>query len=196
MNLNDYIEENSVPIEEGIVFFKNSKKMKRLANTILQKTQLIEDENEKKKVITLVNKINRLAEKFGELEQMYKARKTIGKSSESIKAQYQEVETEYSNILALAKKEQMKAILKNLSIYGTMLAAMTIPSAIMVELAKKFGKEDPTTGLKQLTPLARAGSYIAMSGVIRAASPTDAIERGYNNDVVSKSFQAMDSKSI
>jgi hypothetical protein len=195
MLLEEAFETANIELEEGIVFFKNSKKMKKLAGTILQKSQFIEDDNEKKQIISLVNKINKLADKFESLEQMYKTRRLIGKTPQEIKQQYKTLETEYADLVAIAKKEQTKTILKNINAYAIMVASMIIPTILIGKLSKQFGSINPITHNKELNPFLRAGVYMTTAGVVRSLSPAHRIEN-VNKDIVNRSSSALQNKEI
>ena len=182
-------------IEEGIVFFKNSKKIRKLAQVILQKSQFIENDEEKKAIISLVNKINRLAEKFNAVEELYKARRITGGNKQEVRQQYKTLETEYVDIVNLAKKEQTKTILKNISAYSTMVAAMIIPTLLIGKLARQFGSVNPITNSKELNPFVRAAVYMGSAGLTRTLSPSQRIEN-INKDVVNKSSQSLQNKEI
>lgn len=195
MLLDEAMETADISLDEGIVFFKNSKKMKRLANVILQKSQFIENDDEKKQIISLVNKINKLSDKFESLEQMYKARRMIGKTPQEIKQQYKTLETEYADVVSIAKKEQTKSILKNINAYAIMVASMIIPTMLIGKLAHQFGSVNPITHNKELNPFLRAATYMGTAGVVRSLSPAQRIEN-VNKDIVNRSSSALQNKEI
>ena len=190
MLIEDVMEVANIPLEEGITFFKNSKRMKKLSAVILQKSQFIEEDDKKREIIKLVNKINRLADKFEVLEQSYKTG-----DKNTIKQQYRKLETEYADVVALAKKEEMKTILKTVAAYGVLVSAMIIPTLLITKLTKQFGSVNPITHDKTLNPFLKAAIYVGSSAGVRLLSPVDKIEN-INRDVINKSSNALMNKEI
>ena len=164
--------------------------MKKLSAVILQKSQFIEEDDKKREIIKLVNKINRLADKFEVLEQSYKTG-----DKNTIKQQYRKLETEYADVVALAKKEEMKTILKTVAAYGVLVSTMIIPTLLITKLTKQIGSVNPITHDKALNPFLRAGVYIGTAAGVRMAVPNGRIEN-INKDVVNKSSGALQNKEM
>jgi len=104
---------DDVYISEGIVFFKNSNKIKRLSKYLEKKHQqlikknMINDANALAELIMVVNSI---ANKFEEVENDFKNSKDK-RVKNALKQKYENLESEFKKMLDVAKKESVKKAL-------------------------------------------------------------------------------------
>lgn len=187
MLLNEALDAIDITLEEGIRFFKNSNKMKRLAGVLFEKAKMIPDEAKRFKVVELSQKVSKLSDKFIEIEELYKTNKPEAKKK------YKDLENKYVEIVGLAKKEQMKVVLKSIGQYGTMMAMMIIPTLIIGKLANLYGSINPITHNKELNPFARTGVYIGAGIGIRALNP---YAKPDTSDVVGSASTALHNKDV
>ena len=124
---NSGISEDIVYLEEGIVFFKNSSKMKRLGKSLAKKHEKLVkkgDIENAKALAALVHEIDVIAEKFRKVEEKYK--NTVQKSK--VKAEYADLETEYKKLITIAKKDSTKKAL--IATGGLVLVAGVLVAAL------------------------------------------------------------------
>lgn len=178
-------------IEEGIVYFKNSNKIKKLIETIELKTQRVEEEDKRKIINSLLNKLESLKNKFEVLEKAYYSTK----DKKTLKKEYKEVQEEFNDLINLGAKEQIKSLLKNLGIYSILVASMIVPYKFINILTSKFGEVD-AGGVKSLNPYARAGVFFGTSTLFNLLHPNKLIEKKINPNVVEKSLEAAKGKNI
>lgn len=187
------IEERVAKVDmlvEGITFFKHSNRLKKFANDIYAKLQNISNEKERTEIEKLITKINKLADKFEVVEKKYKSDKKIAKE------QYKNLILEYKDMLKIVKKEEVKKILKVIGQYGTLIAAMTLPTLLITQLIKRYGTKNELTGITELNPFVKAGAYIGSSALIRGLNPTMTIEKNMNKNVVGKTYDVLKDKEI
>jgi len=190
MKLQQILQEEAI-ITEGIVFFKSSKKINRLINTIQNRAAKIEEQDKKQIIMLLIGKLEKLQQKFELLEKEY----ITTPDKKKLKREYKAVEKEFTDVLQVANKEQTKAILKNIGVYGIMVASLTLPYKLIDEITKKFGIIN-NSGIKTLNPFAKAGVFFGVSSGLQLIHPSKLIEKKYNPNVVEKSLEAMKSKNI
>lgn len=178
-------------IEEGIVYFKNSNKIKKLITTIEEKTQRIEEEDKRKIINSLLNKLENLKNKFEILEKAYYSTK----DKKTLKKEYKEVQKEFSDLIELGTKEQIKSLLKNIGVYGVMVASMIVPYKFINILTSKYG-ETNDEGVKNLNPFAKAGVFFGTSTLFNLLHPSKIIEKKINPNVVEKTLEATKGRSI
>jgi len=117
MNLYEEIRNNAgiddvEYLSEGIVFFKNSKKIGRLAKLINRKREKLMKKGDMasaQALKPLYDKSIKVADSFEKLENEFKVSK--GNDKTKIKAKYNEAEQEFKNLLKVAKKDSTKKAL-------------------------------------------------------------------------------------
>lgn len=178
-------------LNEGIVFFKNSNKIKKLIDTIENKTQRIEEEDKRKIINSLLNKLENLKNKFEIMEKAYYSTK----DKKTLKKEYKEVQKEFTELLELGNKEQIKSLLKNIGVYGIMVASMIVPYKFIDTLTRKYGIIDGE-GVKKLNPFAKAGVFFGTSTLFNLLHPNKIIDKKINPNVVEKTLEAAKWKNI
>lgn len=124
---------NEVLLQEGLVFFKESKKIERTINTIEKrlKRQKISLE-EKEKIDLVVKNLKILYNKFSKIEK------------DKNKEKYEELKNTSKDLLNVVNKEEFKKILKNVGIF--FLISMAI-FGILFGLKRTFDDLTPETDL-------------------------------------------------
>jgi hypothetical protein len=172
-----YIEEDlneKEILEEGIRFFKVSKRLTKLVNKLTQKIDLIDNAHSRKALIIATNKIQRLSNKFKKLEDAYSNEELMSANKPLLKTEYKKLMQDYKEILTLMKSEELKAVLKTINQYGFLLLTMAIPLKFMAPVSNAIGidlNDTSWTGLFK-----RSGIYLALGMPARIAS--SAISKG------------------
>lgn len=100
-------------LEEGIVFFKNSTKMKRLAKGLAKKHEKLVkkgDLENSKALSVLILEVDLIAKKFESVENEFKLSK--GKEAKTkAKEKYADLEKEFKKLVVIAKKDSTKKAL-------------------------------------------------------------------------------------
>lgn len=100
-------------LEEGIVFFKNSTKMKRLGKNLISKhAKLIKkgDLTNAKALNILTVEVNKIAKEFEDVEKKFKAAKDKDAKDE-VRKEYADLEKHFKKIVNVAKKDSTKRAL-------------------------------------------------------------------------------------
>lgn len=103
-------------IEEGLKFFKASTRLYKLANKLERKAK------QNPSVINTAQKINRLANKFEYAEDLYE----VGRKEEA-KSYYKELKNNYTDLLKILRKEEVREALKKAGVLSLSIAGMIIP---------------------------------------------------------------------
>lgn len=160
--VNSYISSLNVPpkkeeektITEGIKYFKASKRLFKLAEKITQRAK----QRNSQHLVELAAKINALGEKFEFVEDNY----DVGNKTEAVK-QYNALKKQYSEILKLLQKEEIKNGLKKIGSISLTIAAMTIPYLAMSKFFPNLVsiKSEEGSSFSQNTEhyLKRAGAF-------------------------------------
>jgi len=123
------LEEDVVYLSEGIVFFKNSSKLKALYKTMNRKVEKLKVKGkyteEIKTISELMEKIQEIVGKFESVEDKYKSEKTK-EQKEAIKQEYKNLEKDFNDLLAIAKQERNKKILLAVGLIGIVVAILLI----------------------------------------------------------------------
>lgn len=100
MNLREFIEEKNRPLNEGLVFFKNSDKLRKLASK-MEHTVLVNitDPTQREEVKEYISKVRTAIEEFNNVEEEYN-------SGDKKKARllYKDLKRKYSSELAKVDK--------------------------------------------------------------------------------------------
>lgn len=117
-------------LEEGIVFFKNSTKMKRLSKNLSNKREKLikkSDMENAKALSALITEIDTIVKKFEAVEQKFKQAK--GKEAKgNIKQEYKNLEKEFKKLLKVARKDSTKKAL--IAVGGLAIVAGVIAAGI------------------------------------------------------------------
>lgn len=176
-------------LEEGIRFFKTSKKLEKLSRAISNKLERLEEPEDRRKVITLLNKLDRLAEKFDKVETLYKIEKIKKEGHPVAEREYNQLTLDFSEIIRLAKRESTKNVLKQIGIYGLLFASMTIPFKLLTEITPFVNSEN--------SKIKNALVYIAMSLPFRLINTDKIVEKTFKGgDMVSAAHTGMIDKNI
>jgi len=108
MILEDYLNNEIDILEEGVRFFRNSKRIKKLVNKLYKKINLLARKEEKQEVMNTIVKLNELADEFEEIENQYKS------NSYEAKMKYKELEYKYADIVKLLNKESVISAIKKI----------------------------------------------------------------------------------
>lgn len=103
-------------IEEGLKFFKASERLYKLAIKLEKKSK------QNPVVIPTIEKINRLANKFEYAEDLYE----VGRKAEA-KAYYKELKENYTDLLKILRKEEVRSALKGAGVLALTIASMVVP---------------------------------------------------------------------
>lgn len=126
--INSGINEETELLDEGIVFFKNSKKIKRLSRTIVKKADKLARKGKSEEANSLARfakEANKVANRFEQLEKEFSI---FGSKDEKedIKARYEDVSQEFSELLKIAKEDSFKraaTLAKGLVVVASILFA-------------------------------------------------------------------------
>jgi len=125
---NSGLNEDTEVLEEGIVLFKNSKKIGRLGKALVKKADKLAKKgktDEANELFRFAKETNRIANKFKVLEDQYSVFGSKDTKQE-IKSEYDNVSKEFSGLLEIAKQESFKraaAAAKGLAIVAAVLFA-------------------------------------------------------------------------
>lgn len=100
-------------LEEGIMFFKNSSKIKRLAKKLIQKhATLIKKgkSSEASALNVLIKETEKIGNKFEEVEREFRSTKDKD-SKKKIKAKYESLEKDFKKLIDIANQESVKRAL-------------------------------------------------------------------------------------
>jgi hypothetical protein len=130
MNLMEHMRDNAGVedieyLSEGIVFFKNSSKIKRLAKIIERKREKMMTKGDlatAKELKPVVEESLKVAIAFEHIERMFKEAKTKEAKTEA-RAKYKVAEQKFKNLLKIIKKEDTK---KALAVTGSLVAVAAI----------------------------------------------------------------------
>jgi hypothetical protein len=102
-----HIQNAHKELNEGLVLFKESKKLRRLAKKIDNRLEKAADENEKKQVKDYVNTILDYAEKFERLEKLYRSG-----DKKKVKEMHKKLKSEAQGLVKEANKDLIKIFVK------------------------------------------------------------------------------------
>jgi hypothetical protein len=185
--LNSGYSDNEIVLTEGIRFFKNSKRLRKLANVILDKVNKTKDPRvNKKELINLVKKIEFVAQKFEKVEIKFASSKDSGEKKD-LKSKYKLLRTKYIEILKILRKEEVKKALKVLGLVGAVAGVVVLllyflnlnaVGSAVASIAN--GNSQMPTSIEQLKPIldaAKSGRADAMAKIDRYASGIQAAKK-------------------
>lgn len=206
MNLYEEIRGNAgvsdVYLEEGIVFFKNSSKLKRLLKSLSKKHEKLvkkSDMSNAKALSVLITELTKVTVKFESVEQKYKDVK--GKDEKkNVKAEYTALEKEFKKLIDVARKDSTKKALiavGGLAVVVGILAAGIFglqslqTSGVLDNAVENVGARVNKTQLKNMSDAAvldTAGSN-SQSGSIMGTVEATAV-RGATNVALDNAIKA------
>ena len=175
-------------LEEGIKYFKASHKLFRLLEVLVPKLERIEGQEERRSMITLINKIDRLAKKFEKVEIDYKVEKILKNKNPEAKKKYAELTMEFADLIKMAKKEDIKKILKNIGFLSLLFASMVIPFEVLKKVNPIINPDNSN--------VKRALLAIGMVMPFRLINTDKIFDKVIKNDVVSIAHSELDDKDI
>jgi len=147
--LNEEIEQ----LDEGIVFFKNSKKIKRLSKTIVKKADKLSKKGkteEANELFRFAKEANKVANRFEELEKEFSIFGS-GDEKEDIKRRYESATENFSELLKIAKEDAFKraaSMAKGLVIVASILFAGGVIMSGMENSSGVFTKASENLGAR------------------------------------------------
>ena len=171
-------EEKTEIIEEGVKLFKVSKKLYKLSDKLIKKAQ----KKQVPEVITTAKKVEKLAQKFEDAEDLYE----IGRKAEA-KVKYRKLIKDYSELLKLLKKSETITALKLAGGLAMTVASMTIPYMLLNKFfpALSFGAVN-TAAAKEVSMLNQAKLYLKRAGAFMLCGiPTRTANSIVNNGISS-----------
>lgn len=161
MNLDNYlfIQEDEI-LTEGIKFFKVSNRLNNLNKKLLQRIDMVKTSYQKELLTTNAGKIERLANKFKTIEDKYAGKHDTELSKPEVKQKYKEAMREYREILNYMKKEETRAVLKGINMWGFMILTLAIPLKFIAPVSASIGIDLNATDW--LSTLKRSGIYLAL----------------------------------
>lgn len=117
MLLKEYIEEENT-LNEGIKYFKDSKRIRKLSKKIEKKINLLSKQEEMTEVFKTTIQLNNIADEFELLEKNYKFN-TYG-----YKMKYKALEQKYLDLIKIINKESVISALKKIGSVGLFSAAI------------------------------------------------------------------------
>lgn len=159
-------------LNEGLVFFRESKKLKKLAKQIDDRISKAADEKEKKQLKNYVNTILDFAERFEKIEKLYKQDKKKAKEL------HKELKTKASKLVKEADKDLIKLFVKigvGLALFGAVAAIFTgqwYLGAMVGQQAGNLGGSNEAARQRSIEK--------AMEG-IRSASEEDKVNKIYKS---------------
>jgi cell fate (sporulation/competence/biofilm development) regulator YmcA (YheA/YmcA/DUF963 family) len=154
------IQEDEEVLLEGIKFFKVSNRLKKLNDKIIQRVDMVKSSYQKELLIQNAGKIERLSNRFKNIEDKYAGRQESELSKPEIKQRYKEALREYKEILNYMKKEETRAVLKGINMWGFMILTLAIPLKFIAPVSNIIGINLNATDW--LSVLKRSGVYLAL----------------------------------
>lgn len=116
-------------LSEGIVFFKNSSKIKKLSHNISKKLDKAKESGkfgeEVKIMSNLVDRLNTISIEFERVEKKYILEKSKEKK-QNIKKEYANLEEKFSDILTVIKEDNVRKAMIVLKVAGAVVAILLI----------------------------------------------------------------------
>ncbi len=136
MTLLEEIQKNSgeLYLSEGIMFFKDSKKMRRLENMINKKLATAKkkgDISNLSSLDTLMKKIQEITFAFERLETKYKESKDKGEK-QKLKAQYNSIKKKYEDLLRIVNKETVKKVIIAVGLTALIVSILFVGFHVLV----------------------------------------------------------------
>jgi tetratricopeptide (TPR) repeat protein len=128
MTAKDFFEENKVPLNEGLVILKNSKRINKLVDQIEKKMKSVNAPTGSDKII---NRLKSVAKDFEKVEKQYKEG-----DKKQAREKYNELIIKYKPIVEEINKESFKKAL----IAAGIVIVVTLVSLITIRIIN-FGKE-------------------------------------------------------
>lgn len=176
--LNEEVEQ----LNEGLVFFKNSKKIKRLARAITKKADKLAKKGKGEEANSLYRFSKEAIKVANRFEKLEKEFSFFGSKDEKedIKARYESVKEEFSELLKIAKEDSFKraiTLVKGIAIVASILFAggvimngMENSSGVFTNAANNLGARIANTQTVTGSPgvmAKEAGERIARGVLIR-----------------------------
>lgn len=105
------LKEYNEVLEEGIKYFKNSKRIEKLVDKIGKKINLLTKPEEKRDVAKVMIALQEIAEEF----KMFETEKMNKKNKYQLMKQYYTLEEKYSDIIKMVNKETVLNAIKKIS---------------------------------------------------------------------------------
>ena len=137
-------------LNEGLVFFKHSKRLTRLLEKIESKTFKIKKQEPKGVMIMVVEKLKEAIEIFKKLEEKYK-----GKEKKKTREGYEKAKEKYKDLLLLLKQDETKKAFKAIGLASALVALTTIVGLVINDYYMTH--DILISGGKTTTTLTRAG---------------------------------------
>ena len=149
-------EEQTEVLEEGLKFFKVSKRLYKLSDKLVKKAE----RKNKPEVIDTAKKIAKLAQKFEEAEDLYE----IGRKEEA-KIKYKKLIKDYSEVLKVLKKSETVNALKSVSGLAITITSMTLPYMLLNKFfpALSVGAVNAEAAM-EASMMSQAGLYLKRAG--------------------------------
>jgi len=177
--INSGYSDSDIVLTEGIRFFKNSKRLKKLAATIIKKAEKAKDKTQLKGVLTLAAKIKLIADEFEKVEIGFSSAK--GEKKANLKEKYRSLRTKHIEIIKILRREEVKKALKILGLVGLVAGVVVLLLHLLSTNAVGTAMSYIATG-KQGIPTDAAGVNnlinAAKSGEASAVAKIDAITKG------------------
>lgn len=163
-------DNQEVVIQEGLKFFKTSSRLYKLVDKLTKKNAVARNQQ----VQMTINKINKLAQEFEYVEDLY----DIGKKAEA-KLRYKSLKDKYSDLLKILNNSEVKSALKTVAGIGITIAAMFVPYMAM----GKFFPNLDMVNINKMTPgKDKTFAYLKRSGMFTLLGlPTTFLRSGLNS---------------
>lgn len=153
MKLENLLEDiHEEELNEGIKFFKTSKKIKSAIKKVKKELYKLEDE-QIEPVRKFILKAEQIANKFDALENLYRNAKTK-QEKQNLKLEYKLVEEENNKLISMIKQEDFKKVLKGslvaIGIVAIILSALSF-TGVLSSLAEESIKKTAYHGGKAFT---------------------------------------------
>ncbi|MFW6281348.1 MAG: hypothetical protein ACOC1O_00960 [bacterium] len=211
MTLMEEIQKNAsvsdvIYLEEGIVFFKNSNKLKRLGKKLEKKHDKLIDKKDMKDEAnalgSLIREVKNIAKKFEAIENKFK--KSSKEERKNIREEYKNLQNEFKDLLDIVRKDDTKNALRivgGLAIVAgiLLLAYFTFGSlfegGILANMSRNLDARKELGVLKRAVDSAKDSGDIlgqASAGIaLNAAKPgLTSLIRATNKDLVASSLAA------
>jgi len=133
-------------LNEGLVFFKKSKKLKKLLERLEKKVEMADIKSEvmnikipKKDIDEVFGMLKDIAESFEDVEKRFKEAKSDGEKKKAIREEYKNIKTKYKKVLDRINNEKTLRILSTIGILGGILAAASAGLTILMTLENIVG---------------------------------------------------------
>lgn len=145
MKINEVLSSDLFYITEGLTFFKNSKRLLKLAAKMESNIQFVKDAQEKREISDYIVSLKDAAKEFAEVETKYNT-----ENKYEAKAAYDRLKVKYFNLIKDINTETMKKFLLGAGLYIGLAILMSVFPGKSVAAPGADGKVDISSIQRQI----------------------------------------------